>query len=262
MLVHPDFKPTRWQLFLVKLFIFVGLCLPYLTPPLYWMLSASYGQLFKSAHPQAFRAISGILMLLDLCLLPANIYWDCSLGRRFINKIKQLSSILRSGSSPTDAATTTSDGAGTTTAATASTLSHTEVLLSLSRNTLAYILISFLCNFTFFLAWCKVIPGIALVRLGRRMGQATQLHPATSQPDTSGFIIHMDRCPCSSTFHSPSPPIISSGPKRAPSPSPSSATPSATTHVRVSALLSARMNNRPTSLSPFFFWGSLTYPAH
>lgn len=37
------------------------------------------------------------------------------------------------------------------------------MLLSLSRNTLAYILISFLANATLVLAYCKVIPGVALV---------------------------------------------------------------------------------------------------
>lgn len=75
-----------------------------------------------------------------------------SLGCRFINKIRQLNAALQSGVDDSQEREPSS-------------LSHTQVLLSLSRNTLAYILISFLANSALVLAYCKVIPGVALVRI-------------------------------------------------------------------------------------------------
>lgn len=161
LLVHPDFKPTRRQLFLVKLFIFVALCLPCMTTPIYWLFSSSYGKHFRASHPHTFKAARIVVVPLNVCLVPANVYWDCTLGCRFISKITQLNGTLLQTGNTTDAATatttTTAEGATTT-------LLQTQVLLSLSRNTLAYIVISFVCNLALFLAYAKVIPGVALVR--------------------------------------------------------------------------------------------------
>lgn len=76
MLVHPDFTPTRWQLISVKAFIFLALCLPYLTPCIYWALS-DFGYWLKIAHPLVWRCIAGAMAILALGMVPANVYWDC-----------------------------------------------------------------------------------------------------------------------------------------------------------------------------------------
>ena len=159
--------------------------LPYLTPIFYWIL-AYYGLKLKTHHSLVYRSIVGFMALLDLFTVPATVYWDCryvrrrsrhagqarfdfhaspyptphhihSLGCRFISKIRQLNASLQSGGGGGDG------GDGRADSRDAQALSYTQVLLSLSRNTLAYIFISFLANAALVLAYCKVIPGVALV---------------------------------------------------------------------------------------------------
>ena len=122
--------------------------------------------------------------------MPATVYWDCryvqptkqprrpsalwfshtitpnptsyhSLGCRFINRIRQLN--VRQQAIQSGGGGGGGGGDGRADTRDAQTLSYTQVLLSLSRNTLAYILISFLANAALVLAYCKVIPGVALV---------------------------------------------------------------------------------------------------
>lgn len=155
--------------------------LPYLTPIFYWTL-ASYGRELKHRHNLVYRSIGGFMALLDLLTVPATVYWDCryvqptkqprrssalwflritipnpSLGCRFINRIQELNAMRQSSGDGGDG------GDGRADSRNAQALSYTQVLLSLSRNTLAYILISFLANAALVLAYCKVIPGVALV---------------------------------------------------------------------------------------------------
>lgn len=77
LLVHgPDFHPTRRQVLQVRAFIFVGMVLPYLTPPIYWCM-AVYASDLARKHYWVYRSILAAFTLLDFFMVPATVYWDC-----------------------------------------------------------------------------------------------------------------------------------------------------------------------------------------
>lgn len=142
-----------------------------------------------------------------------------SLGCRFINKIRQLNASLQSGGAGSGGGDGRADGRD------APSLSYTQVLLSLARNTLAYILISFLANAALVLAYCKIIPGVALVGAGCDgwCGQPARIILTSHMmPDPNDSSHH--RSLSSSTCPSPGPPTTCSAPRPPPLPSPSSPT--------------------------------------
>ena len=156
---HQDQRPSQARLRAIYAFICVGLVFPYLSPVCVWAL-VDYGGWLRDNYHAVYRGIIYIMAFVDFCFIPANLYWDITLGSRFITRIRQLTDSLNNSSvvagtvdhhqhPPSPPPPPLQDIEG---------LSQTQTLLNLSRNTLAYIVISFVANAVLILAWAKVLP--------------------------------------------------------------------------------------------------------